>query len=87
MTAIPGIAGVAEVSLVAPGLIYRDPLPSGVIQRGRGPAGVIPQMKLPIAVQRDGSFAQPLNVQRSRRRRGRCSRNQGAEQDKHKGRQ
>ena len=66
MAAVPCITRVAEVRLVAPGFVYSDPLPARVIQGGRGPVRVIAQMKLPIAVQRDGPFAQPLYVQRSR---------------------
>ena len=62
MAAVPGKTGVAEVRLVAPGLIHTDPLPAGVVQRRRGPVGVIAQTKLPITVQSSGPFAQSFNV-------------------------
>jgi len=61
MTAVPGEARISGVPLVAPrvGSGYR--LPSGIIERWRGPPWIIACMKLPETIELNLALTQSLN--------------------------
>ncbi|WP_433967838.1 hypothetical protein [Tunturiibacter gelidiferens] len=55
--AIPGIAGVTGVPLLAPGPLCGELFPTRVVEGWRGPVGIVAQMKPPGTV--EGATALP----------------------------
>ena len=50
VAAVPGVSGVVEMLLVAPGFVGLDALPCGVIEGGRGPGRGVAGVELPCSV-------------------------------------
>ena len=49
-TPIPGEAGIAGMALRTPALLGGELLPTGIVESGVGPRGVVAEMELPRAV-------------------------------------
>jgi len=52
------------MALLTPGAVACNRLPAGVIEGGRGPSGIVAELKLPGAAERDNFFSQPVGENR-----------------------
>ena len=70
VAAVPGEAGVGEMSLDAPGFVGGDGLPVRVVEGGGGPGRVVAKMELPWSGKGDGGLSEALDGEGWRRRGG-----------------
>ena len=69
---VPRKPGVAVETLRTPGFVRRDLLPLRVVEPRRCPDGIVPGLKLPGAVERNGVRAEALKDMNGDRRRRTC---------------
>jgi hypothetical protein len=67
VAAVPGKANITLVALRPPWLVGGELLPAGIVDLGRGPGGIVSEMKLPWAVKRRSAFTETVQNQGGRR--------------------